>query len=513
MSTLFSENLQYSGDLRKTGVVTKGSILSNDGTGIFEPVSPASDGQVLGSNSATSSGVEWVTPTVDASNVTGVLGETNGGTGESTYTTGDILYSNAANSLAKRGIGSDGQILTVSSGVPVWQTGDTPVWQTSSNVISPASASDDNMIISNNTNNTVSTSISDGSVISSQNSRCFNSGGTAAPRMVSVIASDNCSIEDIQVNPSGPMQNCAIVSSIDSIIRGDRADECFIAASDNCDILTDFSVGFGPQSVIIGCTSCTSTQSSVCLLQCSGTTVPTQTSNSVFIACSNPSISNNNSSNVVISANSSVTLAASNCFVKARTANITSAGSTVITDTSGGTTLTTPSTNAYYSRFVNGETHYTNSSLTTGVTLAAGGSSWGAVSDVNKKENLVEVNYEDILDKLLRIRIYFYNFKGNPAEQKCIGPMAQDWNDKSNFGLEDVKVYLTESVEDEKTKEVKEIPKLDENGEKMYDVKPAKDPLSIEIMDALGVSLAAIKALNEKIVALENRIEHLESNH
>ena len=43
-----------------------------------------------------------------------------GGTGFTTYTTGDILYSNATNSLAKRSIGVTGQVLTVSGGVPAW---------------------------------------------------------------------------------------------------------------------------------------------------------------------------------------------------------------------------------------------------------------------------------------------------------------------------------------------------------------------------------------------------------
>lgn len=45
---------------------------------------------------------------------------TNGGTGVSTFTTGDILYSSATNTLSKLGIGSTGQVLTVAGGVPSW---------------------------------------------------------------------------------------------------------------------------------------------------------------------------------------------------------------------------------------------------------------------------------------------------------------------------------------------------------------------------------------------------------
>ena len=52
--------------------------------------------------------------------VTGTLPATNGGTGQSTYATGDILYSSASNTLAKLAAGTNGQILTLASGIPSW---------------------------------------------------------------------------------------------------------------------------------------------------------------------------------------------------------------------------------------------------------------------------------------------------------------------------------------------------------------------------------------------------------
>jgi trimeric autotransporter adhesin len=45
-----------------------------------------------------------------------------GGTGFTTYTTGDLIYSSASNTLSKLGVGSTGQILTVSGGIPTWTT-------------------------------------------------------------------------------------------------------------------------------------------------------------------------------------------------------------------------------------------------------------------------------------------------------------------------------------------------------------------------------------------------------
>lgn len=49
------------------------------------------------------------------------IGAVYGGTSQSTYTTGDILYASASNTLTKLSVGSNGQVLTVSSGVPSWQ--------------------------------------------------------------------------------------------------------------------------------------------------------------------------------------------------------------------------------------------------------------------------------------------------------------------------------------------------------------------------------------------------------
>ena len=54
--------------------------------------------------------------------VTGTLPATNGGTAQSTYTTGDLLYASASNTLSKLAIGTAGQTLVVSSGVPAWGT-------------------------------------------------------------------------------------------------------------------------------------------------------------------------------------------------------------------------------------------------------------------------------------------------------------------------------------------------------------------------------------------------------
>ena len=50
------------------------------------------------------------------------LPEANGGTAQTTYTTGDLLYASGANTLAKLAVGTTGQVLKVAAGVPSWAT-------------------------------------------------------------------------------------------------------------------------------------------------------------------------------------------------------------------------------------------------------------------------------------------------------------------------------------------------------------------------------------------------------
>jgi hypothetical protein len=61
-----------------------------------------------------------------ASNVTGTLPAANGGTGSASFTVGDLLYANTTTTLAKLGVGSTGQVVTVAGGVPTWATPASP---------------------------------------------------------------------------------------------------------------------------------------------------------------------------------------------------------------------------------------------------------------------------------------------------------------------------------------------------------------------------------------------------
>jgi hypothetical protein len=55
-----------------------------------------------------------------SSNVSGTLPTTSGGTNITSYTTGDILYASATNTLSKLAAGTNNYVLTMSGGVPTW---------------------------------------------------------------------------------------------------------------------------------------------------------------------------------------------------------------------------------------------------------------------------------------------------------------------------------------------------------------------------------------------------------
>ena len=102
------------GGITNAGAITGGTGFTSSGAITFSGLSTG----ILHTDSAgvvSSSAVNLAN-----SDVTGILPTTTGGTGISSYTAGDIIYASATNTLSKRGIGSSGQVLGVSGGVPVW---------------------------------------------------------------------------------------------------------------------------------------------------------------------------------------------------------------------------------------------------------------------------------------------------------------------------------------------------------------------------------------------------------
>jgi hypothetical protein len=84
--------------------------------------------------------------------------------------------------------------------------------------------------------------------------------------------------------------------------------------------------------------------------------------------------------------------------------------------------------NRWVARASGGVYFYTNPNLTTGSYLAAGGSSWNAVSSQDLKENFRPVDTRALLERLAAIPITTWNYKSQDPAIRHIGPMAEDFN-------------------------------------------------------------------------------------
>jgi hypothetical protein len=87
--------------------------------------SAANNGMILFSTTTEPGATTLTAPTLMALStasitLTTALAATSGGTGTNTYTTGDMIYASATNTLSKRAAGVEGQVLQMLSGVPTW---------------------------------------------------------------------------------------------------------------------------------------------------------------------------------------------------------------------------------------------------------------------------------------------------------------------------------------------------------------------------------------------------------
>ena len=128
-----------------------------------------------------------------------------------------------------------------------------------------------------------------------------------------------------------------------------------------------------------------------------------------------------------------------------------------------GSVVTSSTANQFLVRASGGVTFYTNGGLTSGVTLAAGGSGWGIVSDAGLKEHFREDGADDMLAAIARMPIRTWSYKTQDASIRHMGPTAQDFHAAFGLGESDVR---------------------------------------INTIDADGVALAAVKALEARTRAL-----------
>ena len=105
VSDATDNNAKYVNISQITSAIGGGTVTSVDGSG-------GSTGLTLTGGAITTTGTLTLGGTLNAA---------GGGTGQSSYTVGDILYASSTTALAKLGIGGSGQVLKVNSGIPSWQ--------------------------------------------------------------------------------------------------------------------------------------------------------------------------------------------------------------------------------------------------------------------------------------------------------------------------------------------------------------------------------------------------------
>lgn len=118
--------------------------------------------------------------------------------------------------------------------------------------------------------------------------------------------------------------------------------------------------------------------------------------------------------------------------------------------------LVSTNPNEFVGRFAGGYHLFSNAALTTGVRVAPGANAWSSLSDVNSKEHFRDLDHDDVLAKIAAMPVREWNYKSQDAAIRHMGPTAQDF--RAAFGL-------------------------------------GEDPLRISTIDADGVALAAIRAL------------------
>ncbi|TXT43804.1 MAG: hypothetical protein FD140_4939, partial [Limisphaerales bacterium] len=172
----------------------------------------------------------------------------------------------------------------------------------------------------------------------------------------------------------------------------------------------------------------------------------------------------------------------SNSFAAGFVASASDDGAFVWSDSSNTNTFSSTAANQFNVRAAGGVRIYSTSSgaAGAGVTLAAGGSSWQAVSDRNAKKDFAPVDGREVLRKLEEVPVQSWRYKWDEAgSTPHLGPIAQEF--KAAFF-------------------------------------PGRDDTRISTLEFDGVELAAIQGLHSlvkekdaKISALEQRLADIEA--
>jgi hypothetical protein len=142
-------------------------------------------------------------------------------------------------------------------------------------------------------------------------------------------------------------------------------------------------------------------------------------------------------------------------------------GAKVFGDASTTDSIEAVANNEFAVRAAGGFRFRSNATLTNGCNIAAGGASITCASSATLKENFLDVDGEDVLDRMRRIPVNSWNYIDEGRQSRHLGPFAEDfWRE---FGL-------------------------------------GSEPLAIGHLDMDGVNFAGIKALDARTLELRSTV-------
>ncbi|MFL6335206.1 MAG: tail fiber domain-containing protein [Pyrinomonadaceae bacterium] len=139
--------------------------------------------------------------------------------------------------------------------------------------------------------------------------------------------------------------------------------------------------------------------------------------------------------------------------------------------TASADTFRNTANNEFAARATGGFRFRTNLAGTTGCNLPAGSGVFNCTSSRTTKENFFNVNGDDVLAKLRKVPVSTWNYIAEGTQSRHLGPMAEDFYGAFQLGTSDK---------------------------------------SIGIQDAVGVSLAAVKALDARTLELQQKSAEVE---
>ena len=252
------------------------------------------------------------------------------------------------------------------------------------------------------------------------------------------------------------------------------------AFGDNSIALGDFATASGPASVATGLDTAASGDASTAMGSGTRASGPQSTALGASTTASGPSsMAMGNFTTASGSASTAIgqssVAAGDNSFAAGLRVTANGAGSVVLgsdalartvapgtflfgdQSTSDDMVATLP--NQFLVRAAGGVVFHTNAALSAGVQIGPDGSQWLSFSDVNMKRDFRALDGETVLGKLAQMPVQEWSYRAQDAAIRHVGPTAQDFH--AAFGL-------------------------------------GEDPLRIGTLDADGVALAAVKALEAR---------------